>query len=211
MFTTADGFYYYGEFDGYKFTTDGVQRMAYMTRLPYAAQSYSNVEGRVISIPWIRTLNKGRLYTGMMGIPRELKLVKVNGEKVLSMVPVREYEASKKQISQFDWSGKEFSVNVSEPAVAEVELYPQGSEKITVNVYGEELTIREQSVIYKEQEIVFKEALQDIHVIVDREIIEIHANNGTGNVYFETESDELQGRIIIDGCKGKGKIYIWQP
>lgn len=211
VFTTADGFYYLGEFDGYKFNTDGVQKMAYMTRLPYAAQSYSNVEGRVISIPWIRTLNKGRMYTGMMGLPRELKLVKVNGEKVLSMVPVREYEEAKKQITQFDWNGKEFSVEISHPAVAEVELQPQEGDVIRLNVYEEELIIKENTLTYKDETIVFAETLKDIHVIVDREIIEVHANNGTGNAYFETESDKLQGRVKIEGCNGKGKIFIWQP
>lgn len=211
VFTSADGFYYLGEFDGYKFKTDGVQKMAYMTALPYAAQSYSNVEGRVVTIPWLRTLNKKKLYTSMMGIPRELKLLNVGGEKVLSMVPVREYEESKKQITQFDWNGKEFSVNIPDDSVAEVELYPQESETILLDIYGEELIIHGRTLSYKGQSVIFAEELEDIHVIVDREIIEVHGNRGTGNAYFETESDVLKGRIKIDGCKGKGKIYIWQP
>ena len=103
VFTSADGFYYFGDFDGYSFSTDGVQRKAYMTRLPYAAQTYSNTPGRVISIPWLRTRNVGKLYTGMMGIPRELSAVKRNGEKLLSLVPVREYNENKKLQKEFSW------------------------------------------------------------------------------------------------------------
>ena len=31
------------------------------------------------------------------------------------------------------------------------------------------------------------------------------------NAWFETGSDVLQGNVKIEGCKGKGKIFIWQP
>ena len=58
------------------------------------------------------------------------------------MVPVREYEEAKKQITQFDWNGKEFSVEISHPAVAEVELHPQEGDVIRLNVYEEELIIK---------------------------------------------------------------------
>ena len=101
VFTSADGFYYLGQFDGYKFRTDGVQHRAYITNLPYAAQTYSGVEDRVISVPWLRTHNAGKLYTGMMGLRRELSLVKRNGKILLSLLPVREYEETKETAAEF--------------------------------------------------------------------------------------------------------------
>ena len=70
--TAETGFYYEGEFDGYEFKTDGEKKWAYMTGIPYAAQTFSGVEGRVISIPWLRMQNDGRNYTGAYGIPVEL-------------------------------------------------------------------------------------------------------------------------------------------
>lgn len=211
VFTSADGFYYIGTFDGWRFQTDGVRRDAYLTKLPYAAQTYSNTKGRVISLPWLRTQNAGKLYTGMMGIPRELKLVKRNSEVTLSSLPVREYEETKRQIADFDWDGSSFAVSVQEPAVVEVELHPMHTEKITVNIFGQELTLCDNVLFYKGERTVFADTVEEIHMIADRDILEVYVNQGTGNAYYETGSDELQGSVIVKGCKGKGRIFIWRP
>lgn len=97
VFWSADGYYYFGTFDGYKFLTDGKRNQAYMNTVPYAAQTYSGIEDRVISISWLRlefnTSNKlneqgeyrKRLYTGAMGLPRELKIMKINNELKLAL------------------------------------------------------------------------------------------------------------------------------
>lgn len=211
VFTSADGFYYLGEFDGYKFTTDGQRKYMYATKLPYAAQSYSGVKDRVITVPWLRTLTPGKLYTGMMGIPRELKLVKCGDEKVISMVPVREYENEKRLITSFNCDGGQFSVQIQKESVVEVELNPQETEAVYVDFFGQELTTRGDVIFYKGERTHLGVKIENMHIIIDRQIVEIHANNGTVNVYYETGSDELQGNIGIRGCKGAGKIYIWQP
>lgn len=98
MFWSADGFYFWGEFDGFKFQTDGVRHMAYINKMAYAAQTYSNTKDRVISVPWLRLPNHGRNYTGAMGLPREFSVTYKNGEKVLKQQPVREYEDRKKLV-----------------------------------------------------------------------------------------------------------------
>ncbi len=111
VFWTADGYYFPGEFDGFRFTPDGPRHCAYaggktvgageglkpgITLLPYAAQTISGVEdGRVISIAWLRTPNppgsgKRLPYTGMMALPAELSLTRA-GRMRLS--PVRELDA----------------------------------------------------------------------------------------------------------------------
>lgn len=53
-----------------------------MNALPYAAQTYFGVAGRVISIPWLRMENDGRLFTGAYGIPVELSCKKAG--KIIS-------------------------------------------------------------------------------------------------------------------------------
>jgi hypothetical protein len=84
VFWTAYGYYYFGTFDGYRFVTDGVKHKAYLNTLPYAAQTYSGVENRIISISWIKTIQEGRLYRGAMALPRELSVIEWRGEQYLS-------------------------------------------------------------------------------------------------------------------------------
>ena len=78
--------------------TDGVRHAAYINKMAYAAQTYSNTGNRVISVPWLRFPNRGRNYTGAMGLPREFSVAYKNGEKVLRQEPVREYEDSRKPV-----------------------------------------------------------------------------------------------------------------
>ena len=90
--TTADGYYYPGEFDGYSFNWSGKRYCLYMNKVPYAAQTYSNTDGRVIFVPWLRLDFKGRKYTGAMGIPRELGLIKIDNEYRITLKPVQEFK-----------------------------------------------------------------------------------------------------------------------
>ena len=46
-----------GEFDGYKFKPDGCRKSGYSSVLPYAAQTFSGVDDRVISMAWLRMKN----------------------------------------------------------------------------------------------------------------------------------------------------------
>ena len=71
---TADGYYYPGTFDGYRFVWNGVRHEAYRDKIPYAAQIFSGTP-RCIMIPWLRTPTVADKWTGMMGIPRLLEAV----------------------------------------------------------------------------------------------------------------------------------------
>lgn len=97
FFWSADGFYYQGEFDGYKFRTQGKKQKAYINELPYAAQTYFGVADRVISIPWLRMKNDGRMFTGAYGIPVELTCKKAENGFILIQRPVRELMQQAKQ------------------------------------------------------------------------------------------------------------------
>lgn len=97
MFWCADGYYFWGEFDGWRFQTDGVRHRAYMNGIPYAAQTYAGIEGRVVQIPWLRLPNGGRLYTGAMGLPRELSVLERDGKMLLVQKPVQEFVQWKKE------------------------------------------------------------------------------------------------------------------
>lgn len=73
-FMSADGFYFIGSFDGFSFKPETEMKKLYANDMPYAAQSYSNTDGRIISVAWLRTGNHGENWHGMMSVPRELSL-----------------------------------------------------------------------------------------------------------------------------------------
>lgn len=64
MFWSADGYYFWGDFDGFKFQTDGVRHAAYINKMAYAAQTYSNTGDRVISVLWLRLPNREEIIPG---------------------------------------------------------------------------------------------------------------------------------------------------
>lgn len=76
-FLSADGFYYIGSFDGYTFTKETPMQTLYGGKrpwLPYAAQSWTDAGGRVLTTAWLRVPNRGDVYTGAMSLPREFTL-----------------------------------------------------------------------------------------------------------------------------------------
>lgn len=80
VFWAADGSYYVGDFDGYRFTqtqrrllscADGKHSIA------YAAQSFAGLpEERTLLLPWLIGGNVGGVVTHAMGFPRDLTLVR---------------------------------------------------------------------------------------------------------------------------------------
>lgn len=98
IFWTADGYYFQGRFDGWRFESDGVRREAYCGGNLYAAQIFSGIEDRVIMVPWFRTSVQNKCYRGAMGIPQELYLGPRDGEQRICMRPVREYGEQRRLI-----------------------------------------------------------------------------------------------------------------
>lgn len=82
VFWTADGTYFVGSFDGYRFVSEQPGRKANsMNSLPYAAQTFSGTE-EILSISWLCTKCVGLRTTGAMSLPRVLSLVR-DGESYL--------------------------------------------------------------------------------------------------------------------------------
>ena len=106
FFWSADGFYYEGEFDGFKFKTEGKKQKAYVNAIPYAAQSYFGITDRVISVPWLRLKNDGRMFTGAYGIPVELACKKTENGFILIQRPVRELMQQAKRIDSGNLTGE---------------------------------------------------------------------------------------------------------
>ena len=84
IFYTASSEYFIGDFDGFRFTNYSAGKRASYTELAYAGQTYNNAPDRIVLIQWLRTQNPERLYTGMLTLPRELELIKQDGEWILA-------------------------------------------------------------------------------------------------------------------------------
>jgi levanase/fructan beta-fructosidase len=211
MFWSADGFYFLGDFDGYIFKTDGIRRDAYKTTLPYAAQTFWGVNDRIVSIPWIRSLNKNKLYTGAMGIPRELMLIDSNHQLVLSQLPIREWKEQK--VLQYAKDAKDEKITYYQEYNAVVEVGCDFADVKLIEWYIFETQILYNSITgilsVGEIDTFIGTGVRDISILVDSEIMEVTANNGTIYAVYELEKDYQNGTIAVT-VEGKGRIEIFQ-
>lgn len=212
VFWSADGYYWLGDFDGYTFTRKSERQSAYLNPIPYAAQTCFQTPERIIQIPWLRTNNEGALYTGAMGLPRELILAEKNGALILKQKLIRELSAIKEMISSssngillhslnrdnayeifIEKNEKEqmayFSVQLGNLSISYQS--ETGYFQITgclkhgnENVWrpGEE-EIDENGVYGKQW--MLSEPIDDISIILDHEILEITINDGLDVIILE--------------------------
>lgn len=225
VFWTADGYYFVGDFDGSRFTHDGVRREAYQSMLPYAAQTFNGPD-RVISVAWLRTDNSGKVRRGMMGIPRQLTLAVQDGAYVLRQKPVDEFEQAK--VSALETKLQETVLyEQKEPAVVVIDLIPKKNVACTVDIYGtrimlqgEKLTICgvasrsngvKEAVKLGDKEKLTSETQdyrvlelkghpEKISLISDGEVLEVIVNDGLISDAFETCVDEKTGMIRAEAA-----------
>lgn len=207
-FWSADGYYCLGDFDGFTFKPITGLQEAYSTSLPYAAQTFSGIEDRVVSIAWLRTKNEGRLYTGAMTIPKELFIVTTKDGERLAQIPIREYLSKRKLIydksfkTGHDLSAKHMLVENMKDRVIEVAFKFSYNDKQLSGCYelfyGDEVcTIDiEKNIIRYEgcrisddlenvKTVKLDDKICDLQIIFDHEIIEIIGNCGTIYAAFE--------------------------
>lgn len=205
MFWTADGFYFLGDFDGYEFKSDGVRHEAYLTGIPYAAQTIWGTED-IITIPWLRTKNKGKMYTGVMGLPRKLTLAQTPEGLKLRQVPVREFQKARVSVSASQGEGKVFYM-AQKPGAVEICIHMQKPGDFVANIYGTSVTYVAscgKMNVGKESVQIGKE-LNDFSIIADGEIVEVTAQNGLIYAVFELDTDRKAGNVTVDIA---GKAYV---
>ncbi len=212
MFWSADGFYYWGDFDGYRFITDAKRHRAYINKLPYAAQTYSGIEDRVISVAWLRSSQEGRLYTGAMGLPRELSVVTEHGEKYLAQNPVRELKENGELIhgkTTKQLPGNRFSLGqteasaifIDEASAIFIDMVIEGAWKSVV-----EWVISDTRVSYDINTGVLKvgedsfeigKNIYDFSFLLDDNIFEVSANRGIILGVFELQVSKQMIEVDI--------------
>lgn len=103
-----------------------------------------------------------------------------------------------------------FKTKVTEDVVSEIMLEFEDEAPVAVEFFGQKLIIQKNALIYKEEETQLPESFREIHILIDREILEVFGNEGTLNAYYETGSDILQGEISVSGGNGSGKLFEWR-
>ncbi len=197
MFICADGFYYWGEFDGYRFDSDWVRHEAYINEGVYAAQSFSGVEERTILVPWLRITGNGFNYTGAMGIPRELSWRKEQGEAVLVMNPIREFTT---RLSETEV--------IPENGVYVVEIR-DFNDNFTCHLNGSELRYdKSEAAFYlDEHRFLKKENCDKIKCIVDYNILEVCQADDIMLGGYKLRGDK---NVFTHQTSGKSQVKIYK-
>ena len=209
LFWSADGFYYLGDFDGYEFKTDGVKHLAYRNKLPYAAQTYWGPED-VITIPWLRSENKGKMYTGGMGIPRKLTLAETEKGLMLRQLPVDGYENCK--VLMHSSEGKEnVSYTIQKECALEIDINMEKAGDFAVDLYGTSVNYLSSlgKLCVGNQIVDYGKNLNDFVIIADGEFVEISADNGLVLAIVEIESDRNAGIVNIE-TSANSKVVLYR-
>ena len=195
VFWSADGFYVVGDFDGYVFSPESERKSAYSSDFAYAAQTFSGTPGRVISMAWLRMENSRGNYRGLMSLPVVLSLRKEGEEYRMSFEPAKELEAFAGQWEEMH--GAEFSPNGN---AVELVLSAEkdttgywemmiGTRKITADFYEGIFSVSDVvSHTYYLKASFDKTKSQELRMIIDQEVIEFFAENGT--IYGIAEMQE---------------------
>ncbi len=193
VFWSADGYYQTGEFDGYTFKAESTRSSGYASALPYAAQTFSGIDGRVISMAWLRMKNERGNYRGLMSLPTELSLEKVENVYKVCFAPAKElenletewYDSLKDTVSP---EGNAVRIIVKPEADTRGEWrLTIGKLRLTADFYSGILSIEdtERHTYYMKEKI---SAGQEISFIFDQEVIEVFAENG--KIYGAAEAEE---------------------
>lgn len=179
MFWSADGFYYWGEFNGYNFQTDGVRHEAYCSKIPYAAQTYSGVLDRVISVSWLRLPNNRKNYTGAMGIPREFTCKKTEQGCVLVQNEIRELQQRWKETGQIS-GNKPYKVvlefDESKTDGEPISRFLMNGNTVTFDRNAGILTVNEEQTEINLEQFY-------INFIIDYNILEVNISGGIIGIY----------------------------
>ncbi len=215
IFWSADGYYVVGSFDGYKFSVESELLHAYFTGLPYAAQTYSGVEGRTITIAWLRMKNQRGHYCGLMSLPMELTLVRIGNELRTKLTPVSELKKYQGDYKTFTKEG--FSLN-NRPAVIKINWNDNSSGVVTLRI-GEgtvEIDLNKKQLLLDTNEPescvsgirIGNRSEESLLLYIDQEVIEFFGMDGTVYGALETEENIL-GRSVSIQSEGKEVFMEW--
>ena len=175
MFWAADGFYYWGEFDGYTFESDWKEHKANFNEVPYAAQTFWGIDDRIVQMTWLRLERNGANYNGAMGIPRVLSCKQDGDDYLLLQRPAQEFVdlLTESDLSEDKPYMVEIEADHKRDHILDLEI--NGS-RVTFDFDSGRLTVDEKSDLLPDN-------VENIQLIVDYNILEITINYAIMAVY----------------------------
>ncbi|HJA93358.1 MAG TPA: glycoside hydrolase family 32 protein [Candidatus Eisenbergiella merdipullorum] len=209
VFFSADGYYFTGDFNGYEFKPDGECRKAWKTDVPYAAQTFWGTKD-VIWLPWLRTKNRNKLYTGTMGLPRKLTLVKKEEGYLLRQLPVDSFSQARSMVHSSHGEGKVFCMSQKDGAL-EICIHMEKPSDFSINLYGTPITyVSSCGKLGAGAEVCdIGKNLNDFSVLADGELLEVSAENGLNLAVAELLDDRKKGNVTVE-VSGKARVEIYR-
>ena len=202
IFYTASSEYFIGDFDGFRFTNYSAGKRASYTELAYAGQTYNNAADRIVLIQWLRTQNPERLYTGMLTLPRELELIKQDGEWILAQHPVHEWFDAKKAANTLFHAADTTScqAELTSPAAVGIDVSLGSTGKVSFSILGNICAYDAATGIFTcaDKATQLPAGLTELHLIADRGILELSAKQDTVIAYWELPDDRTCGTITVN-------------
>lgn len=181
VFWSADGYYLVGWFDGYQFAPESEVLSAYDTSLPYAAQTFAGVQDRVISVAWLRTRSDLGNFRGMLSVPSELSLVRLEDGYRIRFMPVRELRPC-------------FRI-AAEQGPADGLNLPLAGRPVLLELSFSGDPDRERQILIGGQAVSLPAGCAGAEILIDHGIAEYWADGGLRYGATEIGGDALGGRI----------------
>ncbi len=192
VFWSADGYYMVGEFDGCRFTPETEVLAAYSTSLGYAAQTFAGMEGRTVSVAWLRTKSDRGNFRGIMSIPTELSLVKQGNSWKMCFRPARELWRRFSEGREFTAENGKVAVPMGgKPVIAVISWKP--GEKHIVKVGATEIEAGASA--------------QPLTLIADHGIVEYFGDGGRVYGAIEVEENILDRDIAVNSGAESVRVF----
>ena len=198
FFSTADGFYFEAEIDVDGLKLIGERKEMFLTKIPYASQSFTGLEDTYM-VSWLRVETPHLRTTGAMSIIRK---VCVNGDNLV-------LEPNRDLLACFRENGK-YRNQYSNP-YAVLRLETCGS--FSGDIGGTEISFDCISGVLKfgEEEVTFTSPKKELDIFLDHEILEISDREYRNLAVFEIKmkNDYYSGVRLSSSDLGITE-YVWR-
>ena len=198
FFTSADGFYFEAEIDEEGLHLISERKNMFLTKLPYASQSFTGTEDTFI-ISWLRTLTPHLPSTGTMSIVR--KLGYKDGELTLKPVDALFSHFKENREVKGEYSSKEDALYLETHGSFKGRLYSK-----PFSYDGSTGTL-----IYGEERVEMPVKNGKLHIFIDHEVTEISTDDWKKLASFENgEKRGYDDSIKLTLNETVLKEYIWR-